>query len=334
MEEPTIYVPTLGRVGDQRMLEGLKAAKSPLLKKITLIVTHGEAKEHKKQWYATAVKKLQVLPPEIDCIAKKRKWMAHNCQTESFYMFDDDIAFLVWSVKEDNFVRHSAVKNQEKLTTYFLEYLPSLLAEHAYVTFGGRFMAKPTIKSSGFLTSNSGYCAVLFDTKKARAMEYNRMMFYNDADALLQLLTMTGIAPAQDLHVLTEKKNTKKNDNTGADVYRTQFLVNDSLTKLVRYQCGRVMGMKDDNSHSIQNRVTISYRNAREWNSYSSKKKADLSVKSEIGLKEMMKKFGLSSPPKLLPFEDSTPRAEIVQQLTLEWKRATKRTQEVTGLFA
>lgn len=332
-DNATLFVPTLGRIGDQKFLEDLHEANSPLLNRVNLMVIPEEEKGHRKQWYGGKVK-LRVLPPEIDCIAKKRKWIAHTCDTNCFYIIDDDAAFLPWSGAADKHVRLSECANQDKVASYFEDYLPELLTENAYVTFSGRFMAKPTIKQHGFLTNASGYCAVLFDTDRAKSLEYNRMMFYNDADALLQTLSKTGLPPIQDLHVIMEKKNTKKMDTTGADVYRTSLLVNDNLTKLVRYQSGRVYGMKEPNAHSIQNRVSISYSNARNWMTLSDRKRDELIQKSEMGLQDMLHRFGLKSPPRYLPFEDRTPRDEIVSQITSEWTRATNRTQRVRrGLF-
>lgn len=298
-----------------------------MISKITLTVVPSEYKAHKKEWYASKVKELVAYPEGVDCIAKKRKWLAHNSAGSKFYIIDDDVEFLVWSSKADN---HLCAKDHPKgfalLQDYLLEGLPEVFdKDRAVATFSGRFMAKMTLRDKGPISNSVGYCAVMYRKSDAVKMEYNRMMFYNDADLVMQSLVMTGKKPVQHLGVIIQKRNTKKFDGTGADVYRNDVLVNDSLTRIVRYQRGRVYGRKPPNDHSLQNRLSLSYQNAYKWSSLSKSRQAELIERSRLGVEEMLEGFKLEALPPLFTFEYEEPRQEIINRITSDWKRLQRK---------
>lgn len=334
MTDPTIYVPTYGRVGDQRFLNALRAAGSSLLQHITLAVVPSELKGHKKEWYFSRVKKVQVLPPFVDCIAKKRKWFADHCPTEHFYQLDDDVDFRLWVAKTEAYVPIGEYPNKKRLTSFFLEGLPEMLKGNAYASFSTAFMAKPRMKTTGAIQRSTGYYAYLFETAAARKnISFNRMMFYNDSDAYLQLLRKTGLPPIQDLHVIIKKQNTKKFDGTGADVYRTQDLVRDSMLKFTQYHSGVVTGKKqDEKAQSLQVSAVVNYLRTRKWKGFDEIRQHEYRKESLEALKLMMQEFELTSLPPLFEFDDRTPRDEIVAQIQKDYSKAKKQVSKLADL--
>ena len=305
-------IPSLGRPDLQITLKSLPPK---LLKHVELFVVKSEYKAYKSQDYASKVKAINVWPSHIDCMPKKRKWLALNAGSD-FIMMDDDLGLYTWT--GERYVK--AIDAEAKFTKRFLEVLPGLYDRYYMVSCPMKYFADTHVKANGlYKYDDVGYVFTGFAKGAANRVDFNKVFSFTDMSVPMQVLkrhqasvTFYGICFAQS--------SAKALSTTGMSTYRTDFVKLDSALKMVQLFPGVVTGFrttKVDNGGgiSLEKRVSRLLDGTKPHHV----------EKSEAFVKQFCAEHNLIKPPKIFQYPDDMPRDEIIRQFQANWDAVTFR---------
>jgi hypothetical protein len=205
-----IFIPTLGRVDDQKTLANLP----PNLRADTvLVVQEHEADDHALIDCAGII----ALPPEVKTITPTRMYIRDWCVKQHIgkaIMLDDDLEFYVRKSKND---WHLRVPKETEITALFL-WIESLLDDYAHVGVSGR---EGNNYMTDRITHNCRYMRLLgYRVKDWVDCTYHTEIM-EDFDINLQLL-LKGLPSVVIYHYAQGQKQT--NSPGGCSTWRTHEL--------------------------------------------------------------------------------------------------------------
>jgi hypothetical protein len=292
----------------------LQSLPPKLLPHVELFVVPSEVKAYRKGWYASKVKAINVWPEYVDCMPKKRKWLALNAGSD-FMMMDDDLLLYNWIKDTQRYGK--AIDNEKQFTKRFLETLPSLYdAGNSMVSVPMKFMADMHVKANGlYKNEDVGFVFTGFGKGKAKYVDFNKVFSFTDMSVPMQVLhrhhtsiTYYGICFSQS--------SAKALATTGMSTYRTDFVKLDSALKMLQLFPGVVTGFrktKVDNGGgiSLEKRVSRLISGVN-----------DIHIaKSQASVDAVCKLHGLSKPPKIFQYTDDMPRDEIIRTFQRNWDK-------------
>jgi hypothetical protein len=303
-------IPSFGRSDLQITLQSLPPK---LLPHIELFVVPSEVKAYRKGWYASKVKSIQVWPEYVDCMPKKRKWLALNAG-DDFMMLDDDLMLYTWTKDK----RYAKAVDEEKLfTRRFTESLPALYdAGNAMVSCPMKYFADTYVKANGlYKNEDVGYVFTGFAKGKAKHVEFNKVFSFTDMSVPMQVLqqhkqavTYYGMCFAQS--------SAKALATTGMSTYRTDFVKLDSALKMLQLFEGVVTGFrktKVDNGGGISLEKRVSRLLTGVTDAHVAKSQASVAA--------VCKLYGLRKPPRIFQYPDDMPRDEIIHTFQRNWDK-------------
>jgi hypothetical protein len=301
-------IPSLGRPDFQVTLNSLP---EHLLKYVELFVIEDEYKQYKKQSYASKLKAINVWPKHIDCMPKKRKWLAQNIK-DDYVMMDDDLNLYSWV--GNRYV--PAKKDVNRFTKRFMETFPALYEDYKAVGIPMKFFADQQVKANGLYKYNDvGFVFNGFAKGAAANVRFNQVFAFTDMAIPFQVLrkykssiTYYGMCFSQS--------SARVLSTTGMSSYRTDFVKLDSALKMCQLYAGVVTGFKEtkvDNGGgiSLQKRVSRLIDGCT----------LDHVEKSHYFVHQFCQEHELSEPPDIFQYEDEMPRADIIAQFQTNWNR-------------
>ncbi len=301
------FVLSLGRPNLQITLQSLPPE---CLAQIELMVVPSEYKLYKRGWYASKVKAIHQWPSYVDCVPKKRHWIAQHAK-DDYVLIDDDVNLYVWSKKKDKFVRSLELPN--KFTHEFMEGLPSQFENYASVAAANKFMADPYVRKCGFVKEDSvGFVLSGFAKNTTKHVQMGHTFVYTDIDLPLQVYKKHETS-AIYYGLCYNHSGAKALENTGTSTYRSDFLKLDSAIRMaVRYK-GIVTGAKWNNNKG--GGVTL-----EKWMRRVKSGVTDAHIeKTEFWLDSMCTEHGLRSVPNKYQYNMDTPKEEIIQTYQDLW---------------
>lgn len=245
MKSYHIYIPTRGRTTEQLTLSRLPKY---IHDRVTLVCPLKEAKTLRKNFPTVEV---LAQPDSIQTIAAKREWIMKQSPHKFAIMMDDDLYFYVF-----NGERHTvpSAENKEHVRKFWTKTLPKLCKKYHSIGFGTKaFAPKGGIKENYHLGLVLG-----FDKKAVKAIEWNRIAFYEDMDYTLQLLKKgIAIAVTYDM-AIAQRKADAPGGLTGE---RTREAAKASLKKLLKLHPDVVKEKPPSASHPDSN-TRVSWRGA------------------------------------------------------------------------
>ena len=302
------------------MLKTFETLPKRCLQHVELWVRPEEVKAYKAEWYANKVKKIFVWPDEIDCIAKKRKWLG-DVYDKNFTLIDDDLSMYVWHPKMSKYVQASHA--EKRFEREFLERFPSLFEDHWSASVPMKLFsdqkAKLLTEKTGKLISHDqlGYVFSGYRKGSLRNLRHRTFVF-TDLSLSIQAYKKTKSSVVY-YGMCFQQSGAKELANTGVGTYRTDLVKKSEALKMMNLYPGIVTGFK---ANKVENGggITIEKRMSR----LKTGVKEEHIEKTLDKLEEILEQNGLFKVPKRFEIEFSTPRAEIERMIKKYWKEAKK----------
>ena len=302
----------------------LKNLPPQVRKEVELWVVPDQYKEYRRNWKDT-VKSIECWPPHIDCVPKKRQWLAQNMD-DRYFVIDDDIGLYVWSPKDQRY--HNALDKPKTFAHQFLDVMPSLYDKYACVSMANKFMSDSFAKRTPSLIKENtlgfvvtGFRPRVIDRLKSKdKIWFNRTFMFTDIALPLQVLQATK-SSIQYYGLVYNHSVVKALANTGTATYRDDFVKLDSALKMAQLFPGIVVGAEENGNHG--GGMTIKKFFGRATTGVSA---ANLKASADF-VAEFCDRHGLTEPPKIFEYDDQTPRAEIIAQFKRNWNKKLKSGQ-------
>lgn len=299
----------------------LKNLPPQVRKEVELWVVPDQYKEYRRNWKDT-VKSIECWPAHIDCVPKKRQWLAQNMD-DRYFVIDDDISLYVWSPKDQRY--HNALDAPKTFTHQFLDVMPGLYDEYDCVSMANKFMSDSFAKKSPTLIKKNtvgfvvtGFRPRVISRLKAKdKIWFNRTFMFTDIALPLQVLQATK-SSIQYYGLVYNHSVVKALANTGTATYRDDFVKLDSALKMAQLFPGIVVGATENGNHG--GGMTIKKFFGRAATGVSA---ANIAA-SEAFVEEFCSQHGLERPPKIFTYDDEVSRSEIIQEFKNNWNRVLK----------
>lgn len=286
---------------------------------IELWVRPEELKEYKKQWFSTKVRKIRVWPDEIDCIAKKRKWLGDEYGA-SFTLIDDDLSMYVWDNKQEKFVRASL--KPKKFIREFEEVFPSLFDTYKSVSLPMKLFAdqraRALLAERGDLIAENqlGYVFSGYKKKALSGLDH-KVFVFTDLSVSLQQYRRSGSSVVY-YGMCWQQSSAKSLANSGVGSYRSDLVKRDSALKMMKLYPGIITGYKA-NKETNGGGISIIKKVRRVG------EVADKHVnETNTNLKSLLKENRLKRVPKIFDIEYDMPRQYIEDLIKSNWKEVQK----------
>lgn len=237
-----IYIPTVGRVGKQRVADYLRYCRIPY----QLVVRPDETKAHGDH---------PVLVCKERGIRATRQWLLDRHKADKLLIFDDDLTFW-WRTRDGKkFIKCDMDPTPMKLMVKEIEHY---LNKYAHGGIVEKFMSQSRPRGTvhgGRYFQVLAYNTALFPTPKPRM----RVEIGEDMDMNLQLL----YAGKQNF-ILTEYTKTDKEWSPGGCCMmgRNEKTLYEQSAKLAKLHPG-VVTLKDEKKEGTHNWLKISWRKAQ-----------------------------------------------------------------------
>ena len=179
----TVYaITTLGRCEDQRTLTNLPES---IRERLMLVVQDHEYEKHHKMW-ASHVRAVVSLPPEIRTLGPTRRWLYETARDVGFgavVMMDDDLDFYV---RVDPSDWRLTSPHPDTIADMFAEVEQKLAEGYAHIGISGR---EGNNRQKDYGCECTRYMRVLaYRTDHPRTVVHGRIDGMSDFDVNLQLL--------------------------------------------------------------------------------------------------------------------------------------------------
>jgi hypothetical protein len=308
-------VSSYGRADKIRTFETIPAS---CLSQIELWVRPEEKKMYSKQWYASKVKALKTWEPEIDCIAKKRKWLG-NEYGKNFTLIDDDLSMYVWHPKLSKYV--PAMTQERRFEREFLERFPVLFDKHHSVSLPMKLFsdqkARELLDSKGDLVSHNQLGYVFSGYRKKALHDLNHKVYvFTDLSLSIQQFQRSKSSVVY-YGMCFQQSSAKALATSGMGSYRSDFIKVDAALKMMKIYPGIITGFKT-NKETNGGGISIIKRMQRLINGVTDKHKDE----TMTNLDDLLVEHGLRKVPKRFEVEYDVPRADIEAQIKTNWKAA------------
>jgi hypothetical protein len=303
--------------GRPRLQITLQNLPPKVQQQVELWVVPSQYKEYKREW-ASTVKSIEVWPTHIDCVPKKRQWLAQNMES-NYFVLDDDVGMYVWDRRAG---RYNTAKADPKAFAHeFLDVLPTLYDDHKCVSLASKFMAEQHARKSlikhntvGFVVT--GFCrGTIQKLVKRDQLWFNKTFMFTDLAIPLQVLQATRSSVCY-YGLVYNHSTVKELSVTGTATYRDDFVKLDSALKMARMFPGIVTGAKENGNRG--GGMTI-----QKWFQRAVKGVKPQHVQaSKDYVRSVCEEHGLIKPPKIFQYPDEMPRDEIIATFKRNWKRA------------
>jgi hypothetical protein len=289
----------------------LQSMPPDLLSQIELMVVPKEYKQYKRGWYASKVKAIHTWPDYVDCVPKKRHWIAQNAK-DDYILIDDDVNLYVWSRKRDKFVR--ALDLPKRFAYEFMEGLPSQFETYASVAAANKFMADPFVRQHGLVKDDSvGFVMSGFAKGTTKKVQMGCTFVYTDIDLPLQVFQEHKTSCIY-YGLCYNHSGVKALQNTGTSTYRSDFLKLDSAIRMAVLYQGIITGAKWNNNKG--GGVTL-----QKWfNRVKTGVTAAHVNKTQEWLRTICAEHGLRSCPDFYRYDMETPKDYIFQKYEELWE--------------
>jgi len=295
----------------------LKNLPEEVRKSIEMWVVPSEYKVYKKAW-GPVVKDIKVWPDHIDCVPKKRQWLARNIK-ESYMVFDDDISLSAWSNKHQRYLSPTVMP--KLFARRFFDDLPQVFESYSGVSLSSKFMADQHAKKSLIKENTLGFVASGFSSGVVGKLEakermwFNRTFMFTDVALPLQVLQQTKSSCLYYGLVYNHSSN-KELLVTATATYRDDFVKMDSAIKMARLFPGIIVGAEENGNKG--GGMTL-----KKWFRRALTEPTDAHLnQSRVWVANTCASLGLSHPPKIFQYPDELPRAEIIEEFKTRWNQA------------
>lgn len=299
-------------------MKTLESLPNRCLSEVELWVRPEEAKLYQAEWYASKVKAIRVWAPEIDCIAKKRKWLA-NEYGKTFTLIDDDLSLYFWDPAQNKYVL--AKTNERRFERQFLESFPSLFDKHPSVSIPMKLFsdqkARKLVETQGSLVSKNQLGYVFSGYRKGALKGVcHRTYVYTDLSLSIQQFQRSQSSVVY-YGMCFQQSSAAALAKTGVGTYRSDFIKIDSALKMMRLYPGIITGFKP-NKEVNGGGITIIKHMSRLVNGVTDTHKAETAE----NLEKLLVEHGLRVVPTRFEIEYDVPRADIEAQIKTYWKAA------------
>lgn len=308
-------ISSYGRPEHQKTLESLPAQ---CLSQVELWVRPEELKLYKKQWYSSKVKTIRVWEPEIDCIAKKRKYLGDEYR-KTYTLIDDDLTLYVWDPKLQKYVR--AVDSEKRFIREFTHKFPSLFDDYQSASIPMKLFSDQRAKQLQDVNLVAEHqIGYVFSGYKKNAMRNlsHKVFVFTDLSLSLQQYQKTRSSVVY-YGMCFQQSSAKVLATTGVGTYRSDFVKTDAALKMMKLYPGIVVDFKP-NKEENGGGISIVKRLARIRKGITQSHKDE----SKANLRLKLKENGLKRTPARFEIEYDVSRDEIIEQLKRNWKDATK----------
>lgn len=309
-------ISSLGRAERMITLESMPAR---CLQHITLMVRPEELKIYKNQWYSSKVRRISTWPEEVDCIAKKRKWLGEELGA-SFTLIDDDLSMYVFDRKLSKFVLAS--NKPKTFIKEFEETFPALFDHHKSVSLPMKLFsdqaATNLLKVQGDLVKNNqlGYVFSGYQRGALSGLNHNVFVF-TDLNVSLQQFMRSGSSVVY-YGMCFQQSGAKFLQSSGMSLYRSDLIKLDSALKMMKLYPGIITNFKA-NSEANGGGVSVSKQVRR----VGRVTEAHLKTAAQT-LKGKLAEYGLTKVPKIFTIEYDIPRAKLEAVINKNWKKVQK----------
>lgn len=293
----------------------LKSMPESVLQHIELMIVPAEYEAYRDNGLSQKLKAIHAWPSYLDCVPKKRHWMAQNAK-DNYILMDDDVNMYVWSKKENKFV--PALREPKAFERHFLEGIPCQFDKFASVACANKFMADQYVRDNGLVKKNSvGFVVSGFRKGAAANVKVGRTFVYTDIDLPLQVYQDRG-SSCQYYGIAYNHASNKALEATGTSTYRSEFVKMDSAVRMAMLYPGIVTGASQNNNKG--GGWTL-----QKYFSRVNKGVSDAAIqKSRDFVKELCKSHGLKRPPRPFAWDFKMPREKILDTYTRLWEEAKK----------